>query len=336
MAKRKLSKQQQVRIKEQQESRIQRASSNKTRTDDSDPLGPEQEGLIIANFGARLLLEDDKGEIFRCIPRSNLPLLVTGDRVIWQQQNKKTGVIGAAKERTSLLARPDAQNIVKPLAANIDQLLIVFSPLPALSTELIDRYLITAESLKIEPILILNKTDLLDERSKEELESKLSIYRQLGYKMLYTSTKIEHGLDTLFGSLKDKISVFVGQSGVGKSSLIKSILPDKEIPIGEISEASGLGKHTTSVTYLYHIKTGGKLIDSPGVRDFLLHDIDIGQLESSFPEFREYLGQCKFRNCRHKNEPGCAILAALNKNLIHPKRLQNFHKIMYSLENKLK
>ncbi|OGT20094.1 MAG: ribosome small subunit-dependent GTPase A, partial [Gammaproteobacteria bacterium RBG_16_57_12] len=264
-------------------------------------------GLIIANYGATLDVEAADGRIYRCRLRSNLEEIVCGDRVAWQKQTADSGVVVALAPRDSLLCRPDFQQNMKPIAANIDQIIVTAAVQPELSTALIDRYLVAAEHGGIRPIIVINKIDLLPADELARLKERLRLYADIGYAVIYASVRLSHGLDALRDCLADRTSIFAGHSGVGKSSLIKSLLPEQDIRIGEVSEVTGKGMHTTTRTVLYHLPCGGNLIDSPGIREFGLWGISPEQVDQGFVEFRPYLGQCRFRNCRHLAEPGCAI-----------------------------
>jgi ribosome biogenesis GTPase len=319
MAKRRLSEQQTRRIRDQQSRRATRAQQGETTGDGG--LGPEQAGLVISHFGRALDVEvlegAQRGEIVRCRMRSNLGALVTGDRVIWRPRlDGDGGVIVACVERQSLLARPDAHSgLPRPVAANIDQILVVVAPRPEPFANLIDRYLVAAEACGIEPILLLNKSDLLGDGSvereeREALEALLAGYRDIGYHVLRASTVDRRGLDALRARLDGRTSVFVGQSGVGKSSLIAALLPGAQIRIGELSQAVTKGRHTTTTARLYHLPGGGDLIDSPGIREFGVGHLTRADIEAGFRELRPLLGRCRFRDCRHTSEPGCAIRAA--------------------------
>lgn len=335
MAKRKLTRRQQWRIEKIQEERRQRAERKQARAvavlDEQQGLGEEQEGLVIANFGATLELETTAGTTVRCQLRQNLPLIVVGDRVVWQSAGEG-GVVIALQERRSRLARPDAQGELKAVAANLDQVLVVAAPAPVYSADLINQYLAAAELTGIAPLLVFNKIDLIDEQNREEVDALLAIYRDIGYPVLTASTKQQHGLDDLIEQLKEKTSVFVGQSGVGKSSLVKCLLPKEAINVGELSAQSGLGQHTTSTARLYHLPSGGHIIDSPGVREFRLWPMSRLALAEGFVEFRPFLGQCKFRDCRHEHEPGCALREAVERGDISAQRLQSYLKIAEQLE----
>jgi ribosome biogenesis GTPase len=294
-------------------------------------LGPEQQGRVITRFGPSVDVEDDNGVIHRCLLRQNLPSLVCGDRVVWQPGPEQTGVVVALMPRESLLTRPDVHNHPKPVAANISQILIVAAPLPALDLDLINRYLVAAELTHIPPVLVINKVDLLNEKSFDKLRERLAAYERIGYPVLYASTKRAEGLDELRQRLIDRTSIFVGQSGVGKSSLIQALLPHHDLRIGALSESSGLGKHTTTATALYHFPEGGDLIDSPGVRDFGLGNVTAAQVAEGFAEFRPFLGHCRFNDCRHTVEPGCALQAAVEHGDIDPARFDSFLRIAAAL-----
>ncbi|MFO7593560.1 MAG: small ribosomal subunit biogenesis GTPase RsgA [Pseudomonadota bacterium] len=335
MAKRKLNRRQQWRINKIQDERRKRAERKQSQAEtplkDSDSLGPAQEGLVIANYGASVEVEDAGGNTVRCQLRQNLPLLVVGDRVIWQPAGEG-GVVTAQLERRSELARPDALGEMKALAANIDQILVVAAPAPLYSSDLINQYLAAAELTDVSPLLVFNKIDLIDQQNREAVEALLGVYRRIGYPVITASTKQEHGLDTLIAQLKGHTSVFVGQSGVGKSSLVQALLPEARINVGELSAQSGLGQHTTSTARLYHLPTGGQVIDSPGVREFRLWPMSRQQLAQGFIEFRPWLGQCKFRDCTHQHEPGCALQKALADGSISRLRIESYQKIARQLE----
>lgn len=330
MAKRKLNRRQQWRIDKIQEERRKRAERKQGQLTENDldghSLGPEEEGIVIANFGASVELEDNEGEPVRCQLRQNLPALVVGDRVVWQRA-VEGGVVIAIQPRRSELVRPDAAGNLRPVAANIDQILVVAAPAPAYSPEMIDQYLAAAELTGIAPVLVFNKIDLIDNSNRKAVEQLLQSYHRLGYAVLSASTHDSHGLDALLERLRGNTSVFVGQSGVGKSSLVKALLPEREIGVGELSSQSGLGQHTTSTSRLYHLPAGGAIIDSPGVREFRLWPMESGELLHGFREFVPYLGQCKFRDCRHENEPGCALREAVERGEIEARRLASYLRI---------
>ncbi|MFG6175892.1 small ribosomal subunit biogenesis GTPase RsgA [Halomonas sp. THAF12] len=342
MNKRKLSRQQRWRVEKIQAERAKRAE--KRGEQDAEKLaageyGPEQPGRVIAHFGRTLDVrpEGDSTPV-RCHLRANLEGLVTGDRVIWRAGQDGSGVVVARGERGSVLERPDARGQLKPVAANIDQILIVFAVEPEPHANLIDRYLVAAEATGIAPVLVLNKVDLLPENGGE-LRALLDRYAALDYPVVTTSTARDGGLDALHQRLADRTSVFVGQSGVGKSSLIDRLLPDEDLRIGALSEDSRKGRHTTTTARLYRFAPSdrgdaeaGELIDSPGIREFGLIHLDEVQVAEGFIEFRDLLGRCRFRDCRHRQEPGCALLAAVESGEIHADRFASYRRIVDSLD----
>ncbi len=329
MAKRRISDQQKRRIHHRQQQR--REKSDQILKEISEHgLGPEQSGQVITNFGQSLIVEDASGKVFRCFSRQNLGSIVCGDRVIWQQdqKNENVGVIVAIEARETLLQKPGFGGKLKPMAANIDQIVIVSSILPEPNPYLIDRYLVAAENLPATPIVLFNKTDLLTSKNQLLIESIEAEYSNIGYQVIKTSQTLGSGFDALLEVLKNKTSIFVGLSGVGKSSLIKYLLPDQEMRIGEVSEATGEGKHTTTGSTLYHLPSGGELIDSPGVRDFGLWNILADDVSHGFKELQPYIGRCRFSNCAHQSEPDCAIHMALSDNKISQQRFNHYQKMV--------
>ncbi|TCK05616.1 small ribosomal subunit biogenesis GTPase RsgA [Marinobacterium mangrovicola] len=339
MAKRKLTRRQAWRVEKIQAERAKRAERRDNRLDDKlegGDLGPEQAGLIISHFGRSVDVEalegEEAGNIHRCHMRTNLGQLVTGDRVVWRASNDG-GVVVATQPRSSELQRPNNQGELKPVAANIDFIVIVFAVEPRAHANLIDRYLVAAEACGIEPVLLLNKYDLLDTEAGAYMPPLLEQYEKLGYRVLKASTTAEHGLDELKTLLNNRISVFVGQSGVGKSSLINKLLPGIDLRVGELSEQSRKGRHTTTTARLFHFPDGGDLIDSPGIREFALWHIDAEQVLDGFPELRELRGMCKFRDCKHEQEPGCAFKRALEEGEISEPRFNSYRQILASLDD---
>ncbi len=348
MSKKKLTKGQQRRIKANHDKKLRTkvgssVSSNvgKVQWQDDD-LGATQYGTVISRFGQHADVESNDGSIYRCNLRRSISSLVCGDKVLWrlgeESQHSIRGIIEAVHERDSVLSRPDVYDGVKPIAANISQILIVSSLLPAFNGDIIDRYLVAAEQTGITPVIVLNKTDLLGELSQgeqDEIEQQLQIYREIGYQVLYGSSQTNEGISEIKTQLGQHISIFVGQSGVGKSTLVNALMPELGLVTKEVSQNSGLGQHTTTVARLYHFEDGGDLIDSPGIREFGLWHLTPGQVFNGFKEFEQFQGLCKFRDCKHISDPGCALIAASDHE-IHPKRLASFQRILASLgENKL-
>ena len=305
MAKRQLNRRQNWRIEKIQEERAARAAKRESHTLDTlegGDLGPEQLGLVIAHFGVQVEVEaldgELAGQVCRCHLRANLPALVTGDQVVWRAGNQGIGVIVAQLPRNTELCRPDSRGQLKPVAANVDLIVIVFAPLPEPHPNLIDRYLVAAEHAGITPLLLLNKADLIDAQNGPALEALLAVYRQLGYPLLEVSAHEGGGMQALQERLNGHVSVFVGQSGVGKSSLVNSLLPG---------------------------------IDSPGIREFGLGHVSRDDVEAGFIEFHELLGHCRFRDCKHDREPGCALLKALEEGRIQQQRMNSYRHILSSL-----
>jgi ribosome biogenesis GTPase len=260
MAKIKLSKQQQRRIKNNKEQ-----YQNLINTDSL--ASNEHIGLVITRSTNKAVIESESSEIIKCSIRRNIDSLSSGDKVIWQS-SEQSNVILARLERSSVLGRPDQRGNIRAIAANVDQMIIVCAPLPEVSYLLIDSYLVAASYLGIEPVIVFNKVDLNHSNELQDL------YQSLDYKVLTTKAHQKQTLAPLVEAMKDKTSVFIGQSGVGKSSLINTLIPNVTPQTQTISEHSQLGKHTTSASYLYHLPNGGDIIDSPGIREFSLWNID--------------------------------------------------------------
>ena len=239
-----------------------------------------------------------------------------------------SAIVVAVLERNNLLQKTGFGGKAKAVAANIDQVFIVCSLVPKPNSYLIDRYLVAAETMPAKPILVINKIDLLDETNEHVVDDIHAIYGKIGYRVLETSATKNTGIEELQSMLADSTSILVGLSGVGKSSLVMDILPGIDIRIGEISSASKEGKHTTTVSTLYALPTGGNLIDSPGVRDFSPVDIDKQTILNGFVELKPYRGKCKFANCTHDHEPGCAIIDALEQGEVSRQRVDSFRKML--------
>ncbi|MBR9909817.1 MAG: small ribosomal subunit biogenesis GTPase RsgA [Gammaproteobacteria bacterium] len=341
MSKRKLSRRQQWRIDKIQQERADRAAKRDAKADEQlleGDLGPEQEGLVIAHYGTQVAVEPagqtaaSGDNVVRCHLRTNLGSLVTGDRVIWRAADP-IGVVVAVLPRHSELSRPDPYGEMKTIAANIDRIIIVIAPYPEPHRNLVDRYLVAAESLAIQPIILLNKMDRVDDSNRATLQQMQHDYQELGYEWLNASATDGTGMEALIDYLAHFTSVFVGQSGVGKSSLINALLPHQQLKVGPLSEVTQKGTHTTTTAQLFHFPAGGHLIDSPGIREFGLWHMDEQDLLHGFVEFRPFLGHCKFRDCAHQSEPGCALRQALTEGRISQQRMASFRHILSTLEN---
>ena len=315
MTKRRLTDQQARRI------RTQRSSEGDVAAETGQP------GVVIARYGKQALIETRAGDRLLCHLRAHLESPVAGDNILWLP-TEEAGVVEAVVKRRNVLQRPDAQGRLRPVATNIDLMLIVFAPEPAPQTNLIDRYLIAAENMEVEAALVLNKADLL--RPEDELAGQLDRYAALGYRTLVTHDGLPDDSD-LTSLIGQDTLVLVGQSGVGKSSLIQRLLPDASIRVGALSEFADKGRHTTTTAELFHLPGGGRLIDSPGVRDFGLTHVAPETIFSGFREFSPFLGQCRFRDCQHQSEPGCALIAAVETGDISSERFESFHQIVATL-----
>nr|WP_202560450.1 small ribosomal subunit biogenesis GTPase RsgA [Alcanivorax sp. DP30] len=330
-----MNRRQRWRIEKIQAEKRERAQRRNDQLEDlvADDLGDEQTGIITAHFGQQVQVESADGENRRCHFRATLEQLVVGDRVIWQPpKSEGLGVVVAIEPRDTVLKRPDPYGNLKPVAANVEQMLVVFAPLPTPSSTLLDRYLVAAELSDIPATLVLNKADLIDDELRPFINEMKAMYEHLNYPVLEVSAHDRDGLAPLHDILKGKISVFVGQSGVGKSSLVNAVLPEAELDVGDLSANSGLGQHTTVTARLFHLPTGGELIDSPGIREFGLWHISEDELLHGYRELSELAGHCKFRNCSHRNEPGCAFLEAAESGAISEERLDNFYQIADTLD----
>ncbi len=292
---------------------------------ESGDLGSEQLGLLIAHHGVRLIVEDEDGVLHNCKCRSNLGLLATGDNVVFRLFNDGTGVIVAIEPRRSVLERPTYRKEVRPTAANVEQLMIVMAVEPPPLTLSLDRYLVIAELMNLPAVIVVNKIDLLS--SDTSALNELMAYKELGYDVYQVSRKTGEGLDAIEEALKDKVSIFLGQSGVGKSSLINAIIPDVDIQVGALSNQTLLGKHTTTCSRLYHLPKGGSLIDSPGIRRFGLWHLEKEDIVQGFRELLPLAERCQFRNCSHTHEPGCALIQAVKDGHVSEQRFENYHRI---------
>lgn len=302
----------------------------------SEHLGEQISGRVISRFGKHAIVEDAQHCNHRCYIRRTVTSVVCGDHVLFRSSEssdvRDRGIIEVVLDRKSTLTRPDFYDGVKPIAANIDQIIVVSAILPSLSAHIIDRYLVACEHAQITPVVVINKVELLSTDELADVMQTLAIYEKIGYKLILVSCETEQGLANLSEYLIDKVSVFVGQSGVGKSSIINRLLPDAAEPVGEISGNSGLGKHTTTASKLLHFAQGGELIDSPGVREFGLWHLTPDAVTNGFIEFRDYLGGCKFSDCKHRNDPGCLITEAVANGDINRDRYESYLKIIDTLD----
>jgi len=332
--KRRLTRRQQERIRRLQERRREKLAQAIETQLAEGKSAPARPGLVIRRHGQNLLVRDDDGQDHHCLFRQNLGEIVCGDRVLWQPTAPGQGVVVTLLPRDKVLARPDYSGREKPLAANITQLVVVLAPRPEPKGYLTDQYLVAAELIGVKALIALNKADLLDADELAAFRARFDLYERIGYPVVTVSAHQEKGLAPLERHLQHQTSILVGQSGVGKSSLINALIPQRPEAVGDLSRATGLGRHTTSAATLHFLDFGGALIDSPGVRSFRLGRLDRRRLEQGFREFAPYLGRCRFSNCRHRREPGCALRQGVAEGKIPPERLENFLHMADSLEER--
>ncbi|MDH3449031.1 MAG: ribosome small subunit-dependent GTPase A [Gammaproteobacteria bacterium] len=314
MAKRRLSR--------QQKNRIQAAQQAFSASHDQKP------GLVVSHRGGRILVELDATETIECKIKSNLGTIVCGDRVTIETTAQSEHRVMGILARDNLLQRVDGFGQVRAVAANISQLFVCLAVSPRPNLFLLDQYLLSAEQQNIDAIILLNKIDLAaDERDPFGLQQ---IYRPLGYRIVATSATSGAGMNEFESLLIDQVSVLSGVSGVGKSSLTSWLLPDEKIKIAQISAANAEGRHTTRASRLYHLPSGGDLIDTPGVRGFSPFVDRDTPLALGFREIRDRGEHCRFHNCLHRNEPSCAVIAAVESGEMSVSRYQNYLKMLES------
>jgi len=306
-----------------------------------------KKGLVIKSTGSWYSVKDtETGEVISCTIRGKLrtegikstnPLTV-GDYVKYNvPDNTETGIIYQIFDRKNYIVRKST-NLSKQthiLAANIDQaVLMVTLKNPVTYSVFIDRFLITAEAYNIPAKLIFNKIDLYDDKEKQLLNEYIKAYELAGYECIQTSVTQKINIEKITQLLKNKITLIAGNSGVGKSSLINFIDPALHLKTNEISSYHKSGKHTTTFAEMFDLSVGGSIIDTPGIRGFGLHDIKKEELFHYFPEIFKASENCKYYNCTHVHEPGCAVKIAVEENKIHPMRYHNYLNILSDKETK--
>ena len=292
-------------------------------------------GLVIKNTGSWYTVLTDDGQLFDCKVKGNFRLkgirstnpVAVGDRVTIVTNQENTAFITDIEDRRNYIIRKSI-NLSKQshiIAANVDQaLLVVTVNYPQTSTTFIDRFLASAEAYRIPVILVFNKTDLLDADEVRYQQMMASLYETVGYQCLQISAETGEGIDLLKQLLPDKITLLSGNSGVGKSTLINRLVPGANLRTSEISDAHNTGLHTTTFSEMIHLEGGGWLIDTPGIKGFDTFDMEPEELTSYFKEIFRFSQDCRFSNCTHTHEPGCAVLQALEDHFIAPSRYQSY------------
>ncbi|MCB1183520.1 ribosome small subunit-dependent GTPase A [bacterium] len=309
-----------------------------------------REGIVIRATGGHCLVAVD-GETWRCQvrgrlkkgPRESQTVAVVGDRVVIEigdaAADPPTGVIAEVGERCSRISRMAARrsggHIEQVLMANLDQVVAVQSLRdPAPQTGFVDRLLVAAERFGVAGVLVLNKTDLVADGELAAEEARWSYYEGLGYRVVWAAAASGRGVDDLREVLTDRISLLIGASGVGKSSLLNAIQPGLRLRVNEVTEKTGLGRHTTTRTELFPLRGGGFIADSPGIRGFDPWDMDILDVREHFPDFRDPSGACRFRSCLHRDEPDCGVKNAVALGEIPPWRHEAYLALLAGLEER--
>lgn len=303
--------------------------------------------LVYKSTGSWYTLKDDTGKFWNGRTKGVLKLdditstnpVAVGDRVECEVENEDsaTAIISEILPRHNYINRqsPRHKHQHHIVAANLDQsALIATLKEPRTSQGFIDRFLVAAEMYHVPAVIVFNKSDLYKNKELEKYMQWKAMYEKVGYKVLLVSAEKKEGIKELNVLLKDKTTLVSGHSGVGKSSLLNVIFPAMELKTGEISGWSGKGQHTTTFAEMFDLPFGGRIIDTPGMREFGLVDIEKQELSHYFPEMRERLNNCQFNNCQHYNEPGCAIKEAVNNEEIHEDRYVSYLGILDSIEEK--
>lgn len=304
------------------------------------------QGLVIKSTGSWYQVRAEDGETYDCRIKGKFRIkgiqttnpIAVGDQVNFElEPNSGNGVIDKLHDRKNYIIRKSI-NLSKQaqiIAANMDQaFLVVTLASPRTSLGFIDRFLATAEAYGIPAVLIFNKLDLFNEAGLEFLEDYKAIYENIGYPCYTVSALEGTNIHIIEDLLKDKTTLFSGHSGVGKSSLINALMPELDIKTGEVSEASDKGQHTTTFAEMHELPFGGYLIDTPGIRELGIFDIRPEELGHYFVEMRALLNQCKFHNCRHVNEPGCAVIKAVEAGDIELSRYESYLSIYHGNETR--
>lgn len=307
------------------------------------------EGLVYKSTGSWYAVRDTEGVTWQARIKGKMRIdkdisstnpIAVGDNIVFEadDENINTGIISKISDRRNYIIRvsPHNRHHKHIIASNLDMALVVATiASPRTSMGFIDRFLITAEAYHIPAVIVLNKIDVLTkDKHKDQLEEYTHIYQQAGYKVYHIVALQPETVQPLIEDLKDKTTLFSGHSGVGKSTLINQLIPDIGLRTHEVSEWSGKGQHTTTFAEMFDLPGGGRIIDTPGVKEFGLIDLKKEELSHYFPEMRRVMNDCKFNNCLHINEPGCAVKDALNEGNISVDRYASYMTIMDTIDEK--
>ena len=274
--------------------------------------------LVVARYRRHVIIETDDGTSLVCHSASRQIRPLVGDLVQWEEENPGKGIVNRIEPRTSVLTRVDSRGRGQPIAANLTQLVIVVAAEPSIDWLVLDHYLVAAELSGLKPLIVFNKSDI-----QPKLPADLIAYE--GIAPVFATSASAGRIDpALLENLRGERSALVGQSGVGKSSLINALLGDSVQTVGELSEKLRQGKHTTTASALHRLKSGGELVDSPGVRQFAPYIEHEREVASGFREFRDFIQRCRFADCSHTAEPGCAVKAAVEDGGISQRRYENY------------
>ncbi len=282
---------------------------------------------VVVSFGPECIIEHGS-ELLRCKIRKSAGKVVCGDFVEASDIDANSPLITRIETRENYFPRVDQNGRQRIVAANLNRIIIVVAPFPEPTRDLINRYLVAAHSVQIPAVLCINKVDLVDQDKQESWDALAASYHALGYPVVRASAKDPANIDELTELVATGTSIFVGQSGVGKSSLVNRLLPSLDLQTQSLSDSTGKGRHTTTASRLYRTPEGGGIVDSPGVWEYGIWDMEIAQVESGFVEFAPYAQQCKFANCTHIHEPKCAVEQAANEGEIAMNRLESYRRIV--------
>lgn len=309
-----------------------------------DTYTERREGVVVRNTGSSYIVRTEDGELVPCRIKGNFRIkgirttnpVATGDIVIVAKAADDADYITEIKPRRNYIIRR-ASNLSKEshiLASNLDLAVLVVSLRePSTPTTFIDRFLATAEAYSVPAVLVINKSDIWDEDDRELAEALKILYTRIGYKVFFTSASTGDGITELLSFLEDKVSLFAGNSGVGKSSLINALIPGADLKTGKVSDIHHTGTHTTTFSEMLPLPGGGALIDIPGVRGFGTIDFEPGEVSHFFPEIFRKSSECRYGDCKHTGEPGCAVVPAVENHEISQSRYASYLSILEELED---